>query len=59
MAQDISQVIFTHDVTLKGRRVVPRLHDHVLREMDTIPALCELLRHQSTLVRTPAIRIVR
>ena len=44
---------------LSGRRVLAHLHDNVLREMVTFPALYDLLRHRSALVRVPALRRVR
>ena len=55
----VAQDIFSHDVTLNGGRVLANLHDHVLREMVTFPALYDLLRHRSALVRVPALRRVR
>ena len=55
----VARDIFSHDVTLNGERVLVNLHDHVLREMATLPELYDLLHHRSALVRIPAIRRVR
>ena len=55
----VARDIFSHDVALNGQRVLSHLHDHVLREMVTFPALYDLLCHRSAVVRVPALRRVR
>ena len=57
--ESVEEDIFAKDVTLKRKRVLKNLHDHVLYEMETLRELKGLLRNQSVFIRVPTIKRIR
>lgn len=57
--ESVEEDIFAKDVTLKRKRVLKNLHDHVLYEMETLRELKGLLRNESVFIRVPTIGRIR